>query len=354
MVKMTFSSENKVKSDFDFPKLYLDHGERARIVCIETEPEVEFVHTLKAPVVMNGELVMETVKAKDGSTSEKPKTDFVGRHICFGLPNVLFDKTKGGKDPENCPTCAEAQQHDYIGPAIRRFAMHVIQYRTQPGGFKVQVPFQAELVVWTFTDKMYTTLTDIAEEHGDLRAKDLLLGPCENKMFQNFDVQVGGGAEWLASPENTKFVQTLYAENKLADLTPAIARKVTRDMALEDIQKVHMKHRQAYGGGGSSMEEMSSPVGGGLDLEGLLGAGSSPAAAVTPDPAPAAPAAEASAPALDGLLDTSVTAPVAPAEVDAPAAPAPAVTEAEVPAPVPTVPTEEKKTLDFNSLLDGL
>lgn len=344
MVKMDFNSENKAKSDFDFPKLYLDHGERARIVCIEAQPEVEFVHTLKAPAIVNGEVVMEKVKAKDGSISERPKTDFVGRHICFGLPNILFNKDKGGKDPANCPTCAAANQNDAIGAAQRRMAMHVVQYKVQPGKFQIQTPFQAELVVWSFTDRTYNTLTDIAEEHGDLRMKDLLLGPCENKMFQNFDIQVGGTAEWLAEEGRTAFVKSLYAENKLDDLQPAIARKVSREMAQEDIQKVLLKTQQAFGSGGGGAAAQTdltpSPAAGGMDLDSLLSGGDSspePAAETTPEPAEDAPVASP-----DIALE-SLTVPEEPAATEP--TPEPAAVEE---------PKEEKKTLDLDSLLAGL
>lgn len=333
MAKMTFSSENKKASNFDFPKLYLDHGERARIVCIEPEPEVNFVHTIKAPEIVNGEVVTESVKNKDGSFTERPKMNFIGRHLCFGNMNTLMDK---GKDPSNCPTCAAHEDHDFIGEAVRRFAMHVVQYKTQTGKFAVQTPFQAELVVWAFTDQRFGQLTDIAEEHGDLRMKDLLLGPCENKNFQKFDMQVGGSAAWLESEENKKFIQTLYASNKLDDLDPAIGRKVTKEQAQEDIQKAILKQQQAYGGGSTpsaaARPDAGAPSAASLDLEGLLGGGSA-----TPTPEPAAPVSEAldvpEAPVLD--LPTAEPA----AAVEEPAAPA----------------AEDKpKTLDFDSLLSGL
>lgn len=323
-MKITFSSENKQKSNFDFPKLFLDHGERARIVCIETEPDVQYVHTLRAPSIINGEVVMEKVKNKDGSLTDKPKYDFVGKHICFGQPNILMDPAKGGKDPENCPTCAAAQQNDAVGAATRRFAMHVVQYKTQPGSFKIQTPFSAELVVWSFTDQRFSTLTDITEEHGDLRAKDLLLGPCENKMYQNFDIQVGGTAEWLASEENKSFVQSLYASNKMEDLTPAIARKISREMAQDDIQKVLLKHAQAFGGGGSA-----DPVGSGVA---------------------AAPAAGMD---LGALLDNTPPQ-SAPAPEPTPAPEPEPVTVPATPEVTPAPAEEPKQTLNFDALLDGL
>lgn len=320
MVRIDFDSKNKVSTNFDYPKLHLDHNEKARIACIEAQPEVNWVHTLRAPKIVNGQMEMESVKNKDGSFTEKPKMEFIGKHLCFGNVDKLME---ADKDPQNCPTCAKAQQSDAVGVATRRFAMHVIQYKTQPGAFKIQTPFQAELVVWGFTNQRYNTLTDIAEEHGSLMQKDLLLGPCENKMFQNYDIQVGGTAEWLADDSRKAFVQSLYESNKIADLTPAFARKISREMAMDDVEKVLIRHQQAYGGGAVD------PVPGGteasaVNLEDLFKGNDAPA---TPEPVSEAPAA--------------APEPVAEAPVESPAE-APA--EAE----------EEKPTLDFDSLLKGL
>lgn len=330
MVKMTFSTENKQKSDFDFPKLSLGHGERGRIVVIEPEPEMEFIHTLRAPQIINGEVVMEKVKAKDGSLSDKPKYDFVGRHICFGNIETLL---KSGKDPEACPTCAAAQQSDALDAPVPRYATHVVRYKTQPGGFKIQTPFQAELLVWAFTAGRFNTLVDIAEEHGDLRKKDLLLGPCENQMYQNFDIQVGGSAEWLLDETNTAFVQRLYAENKLEDLTPAIGRKISREMANDDIQKVLIRHAQAFGGSVPSESAVNSNLTGGMDLDNLLSSG----IAKEPEPTPVADAPL-------GVPEQADTPPLTP------------TAEADPVAESSTQEPEEKpkQTLDFNSLLDGL
>lgn len=271
MAKLGFSTENKAQSAFDYPKLWLDKGDRARIVCIEPEPEFEFVHTLRAPQIVNGQAVTENVRQKDGSYQEQTKFDFIGRHICFGNLSKLQDK---GKDPENCPTCAKAQESEAVGSATRRFAMHVVRYKTQPGSFKAQDPFQAELVAWTFTDRIFNQLVDIMDEHGDLRKKDLLLGPCENKFFQKFDIQVGGNAEWLRDKDRQDFVKKLYHENQASALQPLISRKLGRELAEEDVQKVLTRHQIAFGGGMAATQQDAAPagdVGNEMDLDSLLG-----------------------------------------------------------------------------------
>jgi hypothetical protein len=352
MAKVSFAEENKAKNEYDYPKLWLDHNERARIVCIEQAPEAEYIHTLRAPVIVNGEVTMESVKGRDGSMTERPKYEFVGRHLCFGNANILAETAQKGqaKDIENCPTCAAADRSDAIGAATRRFAMHVVQYKTQPGSFKPQTPFNAELVIWSFTDRTFSQLTDIMVEHGDLRKKDLLLGPCENKGFQKFDIGVGGSAEWLASEENTNFVKRLYAENKVEDLTPMIARKVSKEMAQDDVEKVLMKHAQAFGGGERAAGAASAAS---MDLDNLLaGGGGTPAPAVdapvqeTPAAAEAAPAA--SDPLDFGTMDLGGTAPSEPDSSFSTPTPEPAAETAPAPA------EEKKDPLDFGSLLEGL
>ncbi len=335
MAKIGFSTENKAKSDFDYPKLSLEHGERARIVCIEAEPEMEFIHTLRAPQIVNGQAVTHSVKQKDGSFRDEVKYDFVGRHLCFGNPNTLADKQK---DPTNCPTCEAAEKNEAVGAATRRFAMHVVRYKTTPGGFKPQTPFQAELLAWAFTDKIFNQLVDIMEEHGDLRKKDLLLGPCENKQFQKFDIQVGGTAEWLKDPETKAFVQRLYVENKSDDLTPLISRKIGREMAEEDISKVLTRNAIAFGGGVAALDTApdAAEVGTDMDLDSLLGG--------TEDkPAEKEPEAKAEEPEVDLVPDLPPGAPeVSPEEPEA------------VKETVPPKKEEKADDLDFDALFEGL
>lgn len=324
MPKITFDSDNKRKSDFDFPKLYLEYNEKARIVCIEAEPEVGFVHTLRAVRVVNGVVETEKVKGKDGSFSEQPKHDFVGRPLCLGNIDVLMEK---GKDPANCPICAAANKYDFVGGAQRRFAMHVVQYKTQPNTFNVQDPFSADLVVWSFTDRVFNSLVDIRTEHGDLRQKDLMLGPCENKTFQNFDINVGGSAQWLVDEDRKKYVTSLYQNNKVEDLMVAIGRKNTRDQVDEDLDKVLSRYNEAFGGS-ASVAGGASQVDAGLDVGALLGggaAGASQPAAPAPTPAPE----PAPVPAADPVPEP-----------------------AAVPAPAPEAKNDDP--LDFESLLSGL
>jgi hypothetical protein len=331
MAKIDFSSDNTIKQFNDYPKLKFEaKGEKARVVVLDDQPEVEWVHTLRAPVVINGQLQMETVKGQDGSTSEKPKMDFIGQHLCLGNVNTLAENGRKGSpgDPDNCPTCAAGKASDAVEPPRRRMAIHVVRYKTQPGSFKPQEPFQAELLAWVFGEKAYTALVSISEEHGDLRRRDLLL-ECTNKGFQNVEIQVGGSAAWLENETNKKFVQSLYVANKCEDFTPLLARKLTRDQIEEDLSKVRIRHAQAYGGSNESAgtAPSTSETSAALGLDDLL---SGPTETVTG-------------------TSTDTTEPVpeaAPVTVDSPAAPE----------PEPSSPTAAAgdDVLDFDALLQGL
>lgn len=340
-MKIDFSSENKSKYDDQYPKLKLEHNERARVCIVEPQPTAGFLHTLKAPQVMEGQVVMKPVKQKDGTYKEMVVEDFIGRHLCFGNLNVLAEK---GKDLDNCPTCQKAQESDAIGGATRAFAVHVIRYKIQHGGFIPQSPFGADLVAWRFADKVFNSLVDIATEHGgDLRKKDLLLGPCENVNFQKYDINVGSDAHWLGSPENLEYVKALYANNKSEDLTPLISRKVTREQAMEDVSKVLHRHAIINGTASTTHAPMgAAAVSQSMDLDTMLSGGGDPLSG----PAAAAPAADPTpAPTPSAPMEDPWATPTPTPSPDLPAAPA-------EPAPTPAAPAADP--LDFDSLLDGL
>lgn len=251
MAKVPFAPENKSKNFDSYPKLSLDKGERARIVLLELEPEMEWVHGLRKPQLdEHGKPVYKTrTNPKTGQTSQELETDFVGQHICLGDLDVM---TKSGSDPVNCPTCRAAAESSAVAPAKRRFAMHVLRYKTQPGSFNIQEPFQAEVIAWVFAEGRFDTITDLTEEWGDLRKRDLMLGPCEVKQFQKFDIQVANKAEWLADDSRRKLVAELYKNNKItgdAGLQPLIGRRASIEQISADIATVLTTHEIAFGAG---------------------------------------------------------------------------------------------------------
>lgn len=246
MPKIKFSTESvKSTNNFDYPKLKLEQNERARIVCLQDEPEVEYVHTLQAPQVVDGEAVMETNKTSKGVEYQANKFDFKGRVICKGDFGTLENK---GSDPVNCPMCKMAKDHpDWMKAPQRRFAMHVVRYKTQSGKFDVQTPFQVEVLVWSFTDRTYGKLVEFMNEHGDLKAKDLMLGPCENKNWQKYDIAISSKAEWLAADERKKLTAETFKENQIPDLRVAIGTVKADNFLTQDLGDIEDKWREVEG-----------------------------------------------------------------------------------------------------------
>jgi len=244
MPKITFSTENKVQQDNRFPKLSLEYGDRALIVAIEPEPEVEYVHTLQAPAIgPDGKVIKEERKNSKGETYVAPKMEFFGQHLCFGAFDVLTAK---GSDPANCPTCAAAAEGEGIVAPKPKYAMNVLQYTLQPNSWTVRDPFNVDVVAWTFAADRFNTLIDLAAEWKDLRKHDLKLGPCQSAVFQKYDIQVANSAQWMADDARKKQAIESYDNNKCTDLSSVIGRKVDKSKALEDIQRVRERLQQAY------------------------------------------------------------------------------------------------------------
>jgi hypothetical protein len=243
MPKMTFSSENK-KNTETFPKLKLAQNETARIAIFEL-PDVGFVHNLRAPKMING--VVQYKSGKDGK--EEMDFDFVSNPICLGDFETLEER---GMDPKNCPACKAASENpDMFQKPKRRFAMHVFQYATN-GTSKPTKTFQGEVKVWSFTDQKYGEIADLAEEapEGDIKNVDLILGPCENAMFQKYKIIASTQVKHSESDATEKQFAEIIEENKAPSLDPYLGRVVKKLEYLEDdLDKVRTKWRQASGQG---------------------------------------------------------------------------------------------------------
>lgn len=238
MPRVEFSEENKLgpSTNFDFPKLKLKAGERARIMAGLESPVLEYVHTLRAPVVENGRPVLVPVERKDKSIGQEYKQNFVSRPLCLGDPGIIADK---GSDPKNCPICKHAQQHpDQVQAPQPRYAMHVLRYKTKSGTWDIQNPFQVELLVWSFTSKVFNRIADIKKEFESLLQHDLTLGPCVNENFQQFDISVGSKAEWLQDTERKAIVKTIFAENQIPDLSIAAGSRKELRWIEDDLARI--------------------------------------------------------------------------------------------------------------------
>lgn len=199
----------------EIPKLKLEKDEKARVVILDEGPQYRWYHTLEKIALLGQRPKMVTKERRNGDTYEVYDTDYVGNPACTGDVDVLEER---GVDPDGCVICAASRKYpDAIKEPRRRFAMNVFKYATKPGSSELMVPYGGQLLVWAFTEKRFGVLVDIAEEFGDLRTTDLVLGPCTNAQFQNFDIHGSPKAAWMATDETKKYTATVYKENKFSD-----------------------------------------------------------------------------------------------------------------------------------------
>jgi hypothetical protein len=271
MGRVEFSNDNKKSTNnYEYPKLKLTQGEKARIVIGLEPPVMEYVHTLRKPEIVNGVPQMETLKRKNGEEYRAHKKQFVGNPICEGREEVLEDK---GLDKERCPMCAlAAENSDYTDAPKRRYAMHVMRYRTKGNTSDIQNPFSVELLVWSFTQTVFNKLVDIRNdiEGGDLRKHDLVLGPCTNANFQQFDITPSlKKAEWMVDKERQVLFAETWKENQIPDLTIAIGARKKADWIKEDVATIKeaWSEVKAYENGGAKDTSLDTDLSALLDKE---------------------------------------------------------------------------------------
>lgn len=277
MAKIGFGSEFKKKSAFDFPKLSLSQGEKAR-VCVFDDPEIEYVHTLREIITENGKPVMTTVTLPGGRKKDAPDTDFKGKYICLGDVEILEKK---GVDPDNCPACkASVENGQAVEGPKPRYIVHVLKYQVKKGTFTPQEPFQAEVQAWDFTATRFNTLCDIKDEFGNLNGVDLLLGPCENATYQKYGITAGGSCFWASDPNRKALAIEMIKNQRSEDLTPLMGRRVSATDLRGEVQGVVASWNEAFGIAGEMPDETPASKSFDNDLGALLGGS---------DPAPAEP-----------------------------------------------------------------
>ncbi len=255
-----FTPEFKRSADNDFDKLKLKLNEKARVVLLE-KPTYAWVHTLRAPKIVNGQPVMEK-KKRGGEEITDYALDFIGRPLCTGDDGILADDAV---DPKNCPVCKRAKESDEVAPPERRFAVNVIRYGLQRDGSTISDPFTCTCVVWGFTEGVYNKLYGIAQEYknrGGLIGLDLILGPCQPpEAFQKFDIMAGSESVWKLDEKLTEVVVKTYQNNKVENLEVACGRKTELRWMKDDLAKISARWRQAHGAeaetGGSAGTEQA-------------------------------------------------------------------------------------------------
>lgn len=272
MPRMDFKDENRVQDQEGFPKLKFVVGERARIVVME-RPEVQFVHRLETPTLVNGKPIYDTKTRKDNTEYNKMRMDFLGNPICIGDFGTLQDK---GIDPKNCPACDKSRHGSQVNAPKRRFAMNVVRYVTKPGGFNLADTYGVNVIVWAFTDQIFDKLTDFAREWKPLHAHDLLLGPCTEVQFQRYDINIAKDAVWLMNDQLKDYTQRVFQGNQCPDLSSFCGQKVERAWMVEALGRIQERWDQvnkAASATPQSADPFAAPMGQaglGGDLEDLL------------------------------------------------------------------------------------
>ncbi len=235
MARMTFSSNNRVADIENFPKLKLEKNESARIVVIH-EPEAAFVHNLRAPKMVNG-----TVQYK----GEEMEFDFIGNPICLGDENTVRER---GIDAKNCPACKAVQDApDMFAAPKRRYATHVYQYQTN-GSNKAPATAEGSVKVWPFADEKIGDFVDIyVEAEKGPKDVDLILGPCENPLFQKFKIIAGQKVAYQANDSTVARFEQAVSANQSKDLYRYIGRKMGKDFMTDKVDEVRRKWAQSKG-----------------------------------------------------------------------------------------------------------
>lgn len=250
MPQIDWKPEFKRTANIEFDRLKLKVGEKARIVMLE-KPSYTWVHTLRAPKIVDGRANKVIKRRKDGTEFADWDMDFIGRPQCLGDHATIAED---GFDPQNCPVCARAKDSDETAAPERRFAINVIRYNTKNDG-SIVLPFGCSSLVWTFTENVYNKLTDFAQEYGNLTGRDLVLGPCQApEAFQKFDIAAGAKNYWQEDDEKQQTVLQTHKNNRVEDLDAACGRRVESKWMRDDVDKIRNRWKVAHG-------ETASPVG---------------------------------------------------------------------------------------------
>lgn len=305
MPKIGFASSNVRSSDTKFPTVKLASGEYWRIVIAEPEPTFEWVHQLRKPKLspVTGKLQERKITTRDGEERMVPDMEFVGSPICLGNLDALEDR---GVDPDHCPVCKAALDYpDFFSGPERRFAVHVLKYGTKPGTPQVSPgPLNLETRVWRMSEARYAKVVQVIEEFaqdGDPRSVDIVLGPCTNQTYQNYEIAGSPNCVIRQSEENLRRAVETFQGNNAGDLSAYCGRKAERRFVESDIAEIVSRWKKAQGGG----EAPAAP-----DFSGTLAASG---AGLLEGSGAAAPAAAPAAPqsldlsALDDTVGTAQT-----------------------------------------------
>ena len=207
MPKVGLDASNKSHSIFDTDRFSLKNGEKARVLVLEDQFEVEFVHW---------------------NDDEENK----GNYICQGAYDTVM---ANGIDPR-CKLCQAADKGGPLKKAKRKFAMLLVVYRTNSKG-QVLTPVAVDVVPWVFADDKFSDLLGKKEQWGDLKKHDLMV-ECIGEQFKKYRIDVLPDAVWLSNAETKALVVASWKEAKAMydkDLRVLIGRDISDPEKLADL-----------------------------------------------------------------------------------------------------------------------
>jgi hypothetical protein len=150
------------------PAVELNKGDQQRFwIPDERAGWMEYTHTIKAPAFDEKGKSIITQRPVRNGFKDVYETDFIGRPICLGDPDVIG---KQKMDWDNCPVCAGVKRmlDNGIGDAVdllpqRRYAVKVIRYDTvnRASAAKLSNPPQARLLVWGLSQWVWEKLDKV-------------------------------------------------------------------------------------------------------------------------------------------------------------------------------------------------
>ena len=205
MAKVGLTQDQKSHSIFDTENFKLKKDEKARIVILDEEFDVEFVHWV----------------------------DDFGYAICAGDYNLLM---KEGADSQHCKFCANANPDGAIKSARRKFVTLIVIYRTNSKG-QVLTPITVDVNPWVFGDDKFNDLLGKKEAWGDLKDHDLMI-ECLGEQYQKMRIDVMPEAVWKTDKDTAALVAASFKDAKAMygkDLRMLLGRDISDPDKLAEV-----------------------------------------------------------------------------------------------------------------------
>lgn len=203
MARVGLDANQKSHSIFDTENFKMKTGQKARVLLIEQEFDVEWVHWV----------------------------DEFGYAICQGAYDTMM---KEGTDA-HCKFCQVAEQGG-VKKARRKFVTLLVVYRTNSKG-QVLTPITVDVNPWIFGDDKFNDLLSKKEQWGDLRKHDLGI-ECLGEQYQKMRIDVLPDAVWMQDDTTKEAVATAFKEAKAMyakDMRMLLGRDVTDPDKLAEI-----------------------------------------------------------------------------------------------------------------------